>query len=340
MEEGSYFMTFLDVQSLTLLALLTALGFVVVYLSIPPLIKAMRKRGITGIDAHKISKPTIPEMGGIAIIIGIAVSTLMAAMFFNEHASLLLAFLFVILLTALVGVYDDLKGLNPVVKPVLIAAACLPLYLFGTYPSHLELPFVKRVRLTMVYPLMLPFAVSVPANAVNMMDVLNGSMSGSCLIVLFTLLMASAFLNKFEGMLLCSIMIGSLMAFHLYNRYPAKIFSGDVGSLIVGAGIGSIVVMSGLEVVGVVAMLAHITNAFSILSGLKEFSRHESWPRPTRLQKDGKLIASDEESAPITLVRVITAKDPMDEREVVRVMYILTTFNCLLALVTAALLVV
>jgi len=328
-----------DPVSAITLPLIALSGFLVTYFLIPLLMKEFVKRGITGVDAHKLSKPVIPEMGGVGIVIGILVSSLLALLLFHEYGSSILAFLLVILLTAAVGIYDDLKNLHPVVKPLLTAVACLPLLLLNVYPSVLDLPFIRRARLTLVYPLMLPFAVAVPANAVNNLGVLNGAMSGTCLIAILALLVASFIMSRPIATLLCLIMLGSLLAFHIFNRFPSKIFEGDVGSLAVGAGIGAIAVIGRMEVIGIVALLPHITHSFSLLTGLRKASRHEAWPRPTFLRKDGKLAANEDPMAPITLVRVILAKEPMDERSIVRSMYALSFFSLLLSVVTAFLMV-
>ena len=74
-------------------ALLVSVGFVITFLSLPIVMRKMRERNIVGRDAHKREHPLIPEMGGIAIIVGIAVSSTLGAILFPEGRALFLSFL-------------------------------------------------------------------------------------------------------------------------------------------------------------------------------------------------------------------------------------------------------
>ncbi len=82
-------------------------------------------------------------------------------------------------------------------------------------------------------------------------------------------------------------------------------------------------------------MIPHITNAFYLLSsvgGLRE--RREIPDRPTRLLDNGKLEATQEDKAPITLSRIILAEGPLRENEIVNIMIVLTVASSLLGLLT------
>jgi len=310
-------------------------GFLVTFFCTPIIANYMRKYGIVGIDVHKPSKPSIPEMGGLGILVGIIVAIVMSSYFFPALSTTFVAFLFAVLIAGIIGIIDDLHGLHPAVKPILTTLACLPIFILHTYSEHPILPFIGRVRLTVVYPFLLPLAIAIPANAVNMLDPLNGVMSGTSLIMVFTFLLCALLFNRPETVILSLCLLGVLLAFHNYNKYPAKVFSGDTGSLTVGAGIGALAIMGSLENVGVVVLLPQLMNAFYILSGLRKLSRHESWPRPIELRNDGLLSATDYPDAPITLTRMVLARGPLEETEVIRIFFLLTAFCSILALTTA-----
>jgi len=309
-------------------------AFVTSYLT-PVIAGRMIKKGIVGIDIHKLDKPEIPERCGLSILIGLMASSLMAMTVFPSILIVSSSFLFVALLTGLIGFLDDLGVLGPRLKPLLTAVAGLPIILLGTFDPHPLLPIVGKTRLTVVYPLLVLLAIAVPANAINMMDPLNGVMSGTCSIVSFLLLVCSVFLGRWDAALISAGLLGCLLAFYRYNQFPSKVFSGNIGSLTVGAAIGAIVVIGRLEAVGVVALMPHIMNAFYGLASVgRLFERKEIVSRPIRILSDGRLAASSDPGAPLTLTRTILAEGPKKEKEIVNIFFLLTAFSCFLALVT------
>jgi len=316
-------------------------GLAVTFLSIPFLIKKMLKAGITGVDVHKPSKPVIPEMGGVSILIGLSAVATISFILFPSYSNEFSAFFIIVFIAALIGVIDDIYRLNPIVKPILTALASLPLFIFHTYSEHPILPLVGRTRLTIIYPLLLPFAIAVPANAVNMMDPLNGTMAGTCSIVITVLLISAFLFGRLDIVVLCAGLLGCLLAFYWYNRYPARIFSGDTGSLAVGAGIGALVVIGGLEAVGVVALMPQIMNAFyGLISVGKLYERRAISARPISLMSDGRLVANGDPKAPITLTRIVLASGPMKEPDIVKMLLLLAAFCDFLAILTTLIMLV
>jgi len=302
---------------------------------------AAKKAGVTGVDVHKLSKPVIPEMGGLGIIIGLATAVGVSYTLMPPAGLKFAAFLFTALIAGGVGVIDDLYTLGPRIKTLLTATACLPIFLLGTYNPHPYLPLIGPIRLTIVYPFLLPFAIAVPANAVNMMDVLNGAMPATCSIVIGTLLICAILFNQYETATMCAALLGCLVAFYYYNRYPARVFSGDVGSLTIGASIGALAIIGRMEVTTIVTLLPFIMNAFYGLASVGRLYEHkEIVPRPIRLLETGQLVANTDPNAPITLTRIILAAGPLREQEVVRNFIVLTLVSSFLALVTTVLILV
>ncbi len=316
-------------------ALILAVGFVITFLSLPIVMRKMRELNIVGRDAHKTEHPLIPEMGGISIIAGLVVSSALGAYILPEMRDLFLSFLSTIMIAGAIGAYDDLKPLNARVKPILTAFAGLPILLMSTYTPSIFFPFIGGTRLTRVYPLLLPIVMAVTSNAVNMMDPFNGVMAGSSSIIALTLLVAALILGNTEGVILSVALLGVLLAFFYYNRYPSRVFSGDVGSLSVGAALGAIAVLGRLEVVAVVAFMPQIMNAFYGLSTIGRLYERREVARPTRLMEDGRMRARADPRAPITLARFILARGPLKENEAALVFMVLSVISGGLALVTA-----
>ncbi len=310
-------------------------GFALTYLLTPWIAKRMLKLRIVGVDIHKLDKPTIPEMCGLSIIVALTTSTIALMIYVPAYRKELIAFLASTLWVGSVGILDDLKPLNPKIKPLLTALAAAPILALGAYSPHPNLPLIGATRLTIVYPLLVPFAIAVPSNAVNMMDVFNGAMSGTCSVVAISMIICFALVGRVEEAALASALLGCLIGFHKFNRYPAKVFAGDTGSLYVGSAIGALAIIGKIEVPVMVAMMPHIMNAFYGLSSIgRLYERREIASRPTTLLGEGRLEVGEDKAAPITLARIILAQGPLRESEIVKAMVILEVICAVFAVIT------
>ena len=301
----------------------------------PLVMNFMKRKGIVGVDVHKKDRPLIPEMGGIAVLIGLTASVLIAILLTPEKTRLLISFLSTTLIAGAIGAVDDLRPLSAKVKPFLTLFAGIPILLLGTYNPRPIFPIIGQTRLTIVYPFLIIVALAVTSNAVNMMDPFNGTMSGTCTMIAATLIISSLLLSRYDGLLLSLCIFGPLLVLYLFNKYPAKVFSGDVGSLSIGAALGAIAILGRLEVVAIVAFAPQIMNAFYGLSTIGRLYERREVTRPVILLEDGKLMASSDPNAPITLARVILARGPLHEREAAQIFIILSIISGILAIFTA-----
>ncbi|MFB0561699.1 MAG: hypothetical protein ACETWM_10870 [Candidatus Lokiarchaeia archaeon] len=306
----------------------------------------MRESKITGVDVHKLHKPEIPEMGGVAILISIVLSITLAIILFEDNLIRLrlLAFLLTVTASGVVGIVDDLKRLGAYTKTLLTVIAALPLLIIHFFYPILvtspRFPFIGRTRLTILYPLYVPANVAVCSNTVNMLDILNGVMPGTTTITFGAMLCCSVLLDSKLGIIISVIMLGVMIAYYRFNKYPAKVFSGDVGSFTVGAAIGALAIVGELEVVTVIALIPFIMNSFYMLTSLGKFMEYRRVKEPaTIVLPDGRIAASKDSKAPIPLIRMILARGPLTEPEIVKGFYLLSFFSALLAVLTAVLMV-
>ena len=307
----------------------------VTFISIPLVAKFMKSHGITGRDVHKIGGPEIPEMCGLAVLFGLSVGVIGYAIIAPSSVREAMAWLGAILIAGGIGIVDDRHPLGPKTKPLLTAVACLPILLLGTYVPHPNLPFIGEARLTIVYPLLIPLGIAVTSNAVNMMDVMNGAMPSTVAIISAMLTGILIVDGDWKIAPLSAGLLAAMLALFYFNRFPAKVFSGDTGSLAVGAALGGLAILGRMEVVVVVALMPQIMNAFYGLSSVgRLYERREIRQRPTKLLDDGRLAATSEKNAPITLARLILAVGPSTERNVVRGMMLLTVLASILAVLT------
>lgn len=315
-------------------------GFAVCYFSLPIVMKMMLARGIVGHDVHKKGHPKIPEMGGISILLGLAISSLVGIVILPKMSKLFISFFPTALISGVIGIIDDLKPLNARVKPFLTMFACIPILVLESYIPNILFPIIGGTRLTLVYPILIPIVMAVTSNSVNMMDPFNGVMAGTSLIITLTLLVSAVIFTNRNAIVLCCILLGTLLAFFIYNKYPSKVFSGDVGSLTVGTALGTIAIIGRLEVVAVVAFMPQIMNAFYGLSSIGRLYERREVERPVKVLEDGRLMASVDPSAPLTLARFVLARGPLYEKDAATIFITLSAISGLLALITAYMMVV
>jgi UDP-N-acetylglucosamine--dolichyl-phosphate N-acetylglucosaminephosphotransferase len=330
--------------------LFLAIGFISSFLIcnflVPYVMRKMKERKITGIDVHKLNKPEIPEMGGVAILVSIILGIAIIIIPFEDNTIRLrlIAFLLTVTASGAVGIVDDLKRLGAYTKTLLTLIAALPLliinFFFPILVTSPRFPFIGATRLTILYPIYVPVNVAVCSNTVNMLDIMNGAMPGTTLITFGAMLCCSVLLDSETGVIISVIMLGVMLAYYRFNRYPAKTFSGDVGSLTVGAAIGALAVLGQLEIVTIIALIPFIMNSFYMLTSMRKFQEYRLVKEPaTILLSDGRISASKNSKAPIPLVRMMLARGPLTEPEIVKGLYLLSSLSAILAILTAVLIV-
>jgi len=178
---------------------------------------------------RKIHKDVIPRMGGL--IIFLVVLTMINA-FVDDFNSIKLVIISATILV-FAGIIDDVISLNRFVKFVIqnISAVILVYYLQPLYTS------VSLFGITFSNPydyLILLLFVIGTVNSINFLDGLDGLASGFALLV-FSVLLALAIRKNDTFLILLTIsLLGSLLGFLRFNAFPASVFLGDTGALILG----------------------------------------------------------------------------------------------------------
>ncbi|MGI0024920.1 MAG: UDP-N-acetylglucosamine-1-phosphate transferase, partial [Nitrososphaera sp.] len=128
-----------------------------------------------------------------------------------------------------------------------------------------------------------------------------------------------------------------MIAFYRYHKFPSRIFPGDSGTLLLGAMYGALAIAGSSEIIGVIALLPAVMNSFLFLASVKKIVEHRQVrARPVVLLDDFRLAASSDKFAPATLVRLILAEGPLDEKEVGRQIFKLAIFTALLSFASIA----
>jgi len=298
--------------------------------------------GITGIDVHKLNRPKVPEMVGVAVPITLILFAAIYAMIGGVSSLPLLAYSLVVGAAALVGGIDDRLKLRGIFKPLSTLLCGSPLLILGAvfpgqiYTSTLHVPLFGGYHLPVIYPLTVLVAVSVTSNTVNMLDPLNGSMAGGISIVAGGLLIGSLLIGAGSTpIFLYASLMFSLLGFLYYNRFPARAFAGNVGQLSIGASIGALAILGRTEIASIVAIFPNIQNSFFFLSRIRRFTEHrELTSKPTKLLPDGRIADSEDPRAPLTLVRTLIIGRPASENEIVSTIWTLFLTSASLAMIT------
>lgn len=316
------------------------LGFLSVYMITPFLADFLRKKGIVGVDVHKPAKPKIPEMTGLSIVFGLVLCSIFLMFYFLSL--IFFAYILTISIACMIGVLDWFKRWDAWHKIVLVSLTSIPILVLNVYYPHPTLPFIGRLRLTVLYPLIfVPVFTTVLANATNMIDVFNGSMAGTSTISAVFLAGIAFFLKRFDAALMYTTIASCTYAFYLYNKYPAKVFSGDAGSLSIGTAFAAAAIIGRMEIITLFALLPALINGsltLTSLGGVRE--RHEIKVRPVVLLEDFSLKANTSKDAPITLTSLLVASSPLKEYEIVKRFLVLSVFSGFLAFATAVFMVV
>lgn len=224
-----------------------------------------------GPKSHQAKSGT-PTMGGIMIILGLLVGTVIAAGFDGLTMQLGLA-LFIVLGHFVIGFVDDYikiakkhnEGLTAKQKLLgqLIMAA-LVAYL-GDLPTYLWLPFVGNIDLGFAFYGLLFFVLVGTTNAVNLTDGLDGLAAGTVAVASIAYVFVCMQLGYGEMAILGGATAGASIAFLKFNAHPAKIFMGDTGSLALGGAFAAMGILTHTEVLLAVIGIIFVMEALSVI---------------------------------------------------------------------------
>ena len=206
------------------------LSFVLTSFLLPNLIKFLViKKLVDNPGPRKIHASAVPRLGGVSIVFSML---FVMSIFVPEYVKAM-PLLISAMILFFTGMIDDLLDINWKIKllsqliSVLISLKFIldltpAIYLFG-----IQLPLVIGS------PLLILFMIGT-INSINLMDGLDGLVSGFCILVFFVLsILGFLFQSQIITFLTIAI-IGSLLSFLKYNSNPARIFLGDNGSLFLG----------------------------------------------------------------------------------------------------------
>jgi len=200
---------------------------------------------------RRANRSPVPRLGGLALFLGVFVPALAFVDLTNEMRGLLLG----VAVATTVGAIDDFRGLRWWEKlSGQTVAAAIPAF-FGIWVHRFTFPAVGIHELPewVGIPLTIAGIVAV-MNMVNFLDGLDGLAAGVCAISAATFALIELDLGRPNPAILAAIVLGATLGFLRHNFYPARIFMGDSGALLLGFTLAAISVEGLLKTASLVSL--------------------------------------------------------------------------------------
>ena len=236
------------------LILAGVVAFLACFAMTPPVKRFAERIGaVDQPSERRINKVPIPRMGGLAIFLGFVLTALLFVPLSTQVTGILLGAVII----AVMGAVDDIVSLNAWIKllgqimAAVVVIRCGLVFDAISNPNPLSPTTTIEIGWLSV-PLTVLWIVAC-TNAVNLIDGLDGLAVGVSAISSLTMLVVSLIVSEPTVSLLLAALTGACLGFIPYNRNPAKIFMGDVGSQLLGF------VLSTVSILGLFKLHAIIT---------------------------------------------------------------------------------
>lgn len=281
----------------TKIILLSFVISIIISFIVIPILKRLKVGQIErqeGPQSH-LKKQGTPTMGGIIMIIAILILGLFMVWNYTRSddeneiivGQNLIPMIAVTIGFGIIGLIDDLKkligknteGLKPAYKMLglLIVSVGFTLYLTQilNIGTDIYIPFFKTY-FTMPIWVYIPFAVVVllaTTNAINLTDGIDGLSTSVTAIIITCLTVIGIIFDVKEITIFGSILIGTCLAFLVFNLHPAKVMMGDTGSLLLGGAIASMALYLKMPLLLLVLALVPIIETLSVMIQVSHFKR-------------------------------------------------------------------
>lgn len=198
-----------------------------------------------------LKKGGTPTIGGIIFLTAVIIAVIVFKVFDKNIIIIMLStYLF-----ALIGFIDDYikvvkkRNLGLTAKQKLafqLLASVIVIvfqYRLAPLPTNIFIPFIKRyIDLGFLYIPFIIFVIIGTTNSTNLTDGLDGLSSGVTIITMIFLTIMAKAVNEIQVARFAAVFAGALLGFLFYNKYPAKVFMGDTGSLALGGAVCGIAI--------------------------------------------------------------------------------------------------
>lgn len=278
-----------------LLFLSIFLSFIVALLLTSYWIKKAKQIGLIWHDMNKNTDEKIAGSGGIIVLLGFIIGVLsyiaLKTFYFHSIENLIeiFALLCSVLIVSGIGLIDDLfgwqkGGLSVRSRLILVAFAAIPLMVINAGEPNIFLPLFGQINIGILYALVfIPIGIIATSTTFNFLAGFNGLEASQGILILTALAIKSWYTGTSWLGLIALCMVASLIAFYYFNKYPAKVFPGDILTYPVGALIAIMAILGNYEAFAIFIFIPYILETGLKLRGKLKKS---SFGKP---QEDGSL---------------------------------------------------
>nr|WP_229717889.1 phospho-N-acetylmuramoyl-pentapeptide-transferase [Ligilactobacillus salitolerans] len=198
-------------------------------------------------------KSGTPTMGGLVFDLVIVVIALLGGLVLHEFNSTLLILAFILALYGFLGFFDDsikllkkqnegLKAWQKLLGQIIGGVIFLLVFHYEGLEFSLTI-FGFEINAVWFYSLFVLIWLIGFSNAVNLTDGIDGLVAGQSIIAFGAYAIVAYLQAQYDVLLFCLAVIGALCGFFLFNRKPAKIFMGDMGSLALGGALAAVSIL-------------------------------------------------------------------------------------------------
>lgn len=262
-------------------------GFVITVIFMPFFIGYLRfkKEGQTireeGPKWHAKKNGT-PTMGGLLFIIAAVVSSIWVGLFLKQLTNSLLIAMFILVLYGILGFSDDfikvfrkqnlgLRAWQKLLGQIIGGMVFIAVYFHEGFSAALEIPAIGTISSNWFFCIFVLVWLVGFSNAVNLTDGIDGLVAGLATISFATYTIIAFRQNQIDVAIFGLSIIGGLLGFLIFNKKPAQIFMGDVGSLALGGALAAMSILLHREFSLLLVGLVYVIETASVMLQVGSF---------------------------------------------------------------------
>lgn len=235
-----------------------------------------------GPESH-MKKTGTPTMGGLVFLISIIITVLLVAWFADLLNAKVLILLLVLFGYGLIGFLDDfikvvlkrnlgLTSLQKLIAQIIIAVISFLVLNGIDFETGVTIPFTDiALELSWLYVFFIVFWLVGFSNAVNLTDGLDGLVAGTASIAFAAFGVLAIYQDEIGIAIFTFSVTGGLLGFLIFNKYPAKVFMGDTGSLALGGALAMVSILLKQELLLLLIGLVFVIETASVILQVGSF---------------------------------------------------------------------
>ncbi len=235
-----------------------------------------------GPQSH-MKKTGTPTMGGLVFLISIIITVIVVAWLANLLTAKVLILLMVLFGYGLIGFLDDfikvvlkrnlgLTSLQKLIAQIVIAVISFLVLSGIDFETGLSIPFTSiSIELSWLYVFFIVFWLVGFSNAVNLTDGLDGLVAGTASIAFAAFGILALYQDETAIAIFTFSVTGGLLGFLIFNKYPAKVFMGDTGSLALGGALAMVSILLKQELLLLIIGLVFVIETASVILQVGSF---------------------------------------------------------------------